>query len=248
MSPLTPAPWLEHLEKHVPIALEGVDPEGIHQVRVAGRRLRVLMELGGHRALVGDLRWLVRALGRARDLDVLAEVLAVQPYARTAEGAEAVTDWLTGLAEDARLEAHDVLTSPRLEGLIQALRTLAPLDEREARRSLAAFSERVRKALDTAVDTRLDAPARVDAIHALRRALRRLRYANDWLEEDARPLKSLQGALGAMCDLTALSRLLGELSLAEGVDVSAAQRRLERAHRQMAARLLRTPAALSALR
>lgn len=242
MSPLLPAPWLSHLEKHVPIALEGVDPEGIHQVRVAGRRLRVLMELGGHRALVGDLRWLVRALGRTRDLDVLAEVLAVGP------GTDAVAGWLAGLTEDARLEVRDVLTSARLTGLIQALRTLAPVDEEEARRSLAAFSERVRRALDTVVDSRLGGTAQVDAIHALRRALRRLRYAYDWLEEDARALKRLQEALGAMCDLTALSRLLGELSLAEGVDVSAAQRRLERAHRQMAARLLHTPAALSALR
>lgn len=248
MSPLTPTPWLEHLERHVPVALAGVDPEGIHQVRVAGRRLRVLMELGRHRALVGDLRWLVRTLSRVRDLDVLVPLLA-GPGAtlEDASGDDRVKAWLARRAADARSEAQEALTSPRLAGLLDALRHLAPIDEGLARGTLPAFARRVRRALHAAIGTRLPPEARADAIHALRRALRRLRYANDWLGEDSRALKHLQDALGALCDLTALGRLVGELSLAEGVDASRARRRIERAHRRMTDELLRTPAALAAL-
>ncbi|MEW5743287.1 MAG: CHAD domain-containing protein [Myxococcota bacterium] len=244
---LTPDRWLQHLEKHVPIALEGVDPEGIHQVRVAGRRLRVLMELGGHRALVGDLRWLVRALGRMRDIDVLTPLLSGDGSPTEEAGDDGVEAWLAGLTQDARLEAHEVLTSPRLEGLMQALRHLPPLDEALARRTLRTFADRVRKALDVAIHAKQSPEARVDAIHALRRALRRLRYARDWLDEDSRVLKDLQDALGAMCDLTALSRLLAELGIAEGLDVSRVRQRLDRAHRRMSDELLRTPAVLAAL-
>ncbi len=57
------------------------DPEFVHQARVALRRVRsVLRLLRAHvefpKRLAADLRWIARALGRARDWDVLAgEVL-----------------------------------------------------------------------------------------------------------------------------------------------------------------------------
>ena len=34
------APWLEHLERHLPVARLGGDPEGVHHLRVAAQRLR----------------------------------------------------------------------------------------------------------------------------------------------------------------------------------------------------------------
>jgi CHAD domain-containing protein len=60
-----------------PIAREGEDPEGIHQLRVSCRRLRaeltVMYEVFQRDAidrLLGELRWLGKTLGRRRDLDV----------------------------------------------------------------------------------------------------------------------------------------------------------------------------------
>jgi CHAD domain-containing protein len=43
--------WVAHL----PLALSGEDPEGVHQVRVAGRRLRAYLDLLGFRVLKDDL-------------------------------------------------------------------------------------------------------------------------------------------------------------------------------------------------
>jgi CHAD domain-containing protein len=39
--------WVAHLGAHLPLALSGEDPEGVHQVRVAGRRLRAYLDLLG---------------------------------------------------------------------------------------------------------------------------------------------------------------------------------------------------------
>ena len=67
------------IRRQHPRALEGVDPEGVHQMRVAMRRTRAVMK--AFREVLGDdvvtrlnaeLRWLARNLGRARDADVTA--------------------------------------------------------------------------------------------------------------------------------------------------------------------------------
>ena len=65
-----------------PIARDGRDPEGVHQLRVSARRLRselhVVAPVVKRKALVEldtELHWLGSTLGRQRDLDVLDELL-----------------------------------------------------------------------------------------------------------------------------------------------------------------------------
>ncbi len=75
---------LQHLLANQAPLLAGHDPDAVHQMRVALRRLR--SSFGLFRPLLagpelddlrGQLRWLLAALGPARDLDVfLAEILA----------------------------------------------------------------------------------------------------------------------------------------------------------------------------
>ncbi|HLI44473.1 MAG TPA: CHAD domain-containing protein [Acidimicrobiales bacterium] len=73
---------LARLRRSEPIVLEGIDPEGIHQARVACRRLRSRLRtfapaLRPNKAerLAAELGWLGRRLGAVRDLDVLADRL-----------------------------------------------------------------------------------------------------------------------------------------------------------------------------
>jgi inorganic triphosphatase YgiF len=72
------AQQLEIIHRQHPRALEGIDPEGVHQLRVATRRLRAIFaafhdilgeEITAH--FNSELRWLARNLGRARDADVI---------------------------------------------------------------------------------------------------------------------------------------------------------------------------------
>jgi CHAD domain-containing protein len=85
---------ISRLVAHDAAARLGVDAEGVHQARVATRRLRSnlgtfapVLRSGPTAGLVQDLRWLGRALGSVRDLDVLRDriskdVRSLDPLAR----------------------------------------------------------------------------------------------------------------------------------------------------------------------
>lgn len=69
---------LRHWLDNEPAALAGRQPEGVHQTRVALRRLRSALKLfedaltpDARERWDGELRWLLGTLGPARDLDVL---------------------------------------------------------------------------------------------------------------------------------------------------------------------------------
>jgi CHAD domain-containing protein len=69
--------------KAVPVALRGEDPEGVHDVRVASRRLRAAMDVAvdcfprsWYRPLHQTAKEITSALGEVRDRDVLLEALA----------------------------------------------------------------------------------------------------------------------------------------------------------------------------
>jgi triphosphatase len=75
---------LNHFAANEASALAGTDPEGVHQMRVALRRLRSAVALfrrfiptDRYFWLTGELRWLAGSLGQARDWDVfLSELVA----------------------------------------------------------------------------------------------------------------------------------------------------------------------------
>lgn len=116
---------------HDPVARVGEDTEGVHQARVAARRLRsqlgtfgpVLRDQPVDR-LGKDLRWLGRHLGAVRDADVLRERMtkAVREFdPRERDEAFALLDRLDAeRAVDTRALAR-VLRSPRYRRLVRAL-------------------------------------------------------------------------------------------------------------------------------
>jgi len=172
--------------RHLPKGLAG-DEEAIHQMRVAGRRLRVALPLlarkpGGRRVrrALRVLRELTRTAGKSRDLDVSLDLLAdrlgsraplsreqallrrrlraTRAYSRS-RMAEALMD-----LEIARLrrDLRAVLARGGEEVFAVRVRLRAVRDE-EGQALLEGF-----RALSTEFD-----PV---ALHALRRQARRLRY------------------------------------------------------------------------
>lgn len=198
---IVPTRWLEHLERHLPLAREGVDPEGVHQVRVAARRLRVWLELGGYQVLHDDLRWLVRGAGKVRDLEVMLHSPLPKSFAA----------WLAEKLQAARKELTAILDSPRLLGLTRALRNLPPLPVPEAERRLGRFERRVQRR-----QVAWNATRSFEDLHALRRALRRLRYAREYLGQEVEDLKALQEVLGRLNDADVALRYLEEFEAAGG--------------------------------
>ncbi|VVE44498.1 CHAD domain-containing protein [Pandoraea communis] len=101
------------------------DPEVIHQLRIATRRLRALIDVFSpwlkprwHRRLKAELRWLGEAMGPARDADVLATTTL--PALRTEHPDidwPAIDAHVAKLRSDARAHAAEALASERQRAL-----------------------------------------------------------------------------------------------------------------------------------
>jgi CHAD domain-containing protein len=184
---IEPDRWLQHLEHHVPMARSGTDPEGAHQMRVAIARLRVWLALGRWRVLDDDLRWLRDRLALVRDLDVQLE-------------REPPPSWAAELRRRharAHRELIATLEHPRLPSLVEALSCLPPVAAARASRMVPAMAQRVLARARSAKRGRRD----LESLHRLRCAVRRLRFALEWLGAETADFVRVQDALGTACDL-----------------------------------------------
>lgn len=192
------------------------DPEGVHQMRVATRRIRSILQAGGSafdrgrdRRIRAGLRRLARALGAVRDGDVLIGMLEE----RTGPG--------PGRPGVRRLIAR--LSRERDASRADLIALLDELDEEGFRdASLAAFEtpkggkrdisrKDARRMIREPVDAFTDATAAFppgddpEALHRLRIATKRLRYALQILDD------ALPGASAMSPGLTGLQDELGEI-------------------------------------
>jgi CHAD domain-containing protein len=240
---------VRRLFREFPGALAG-DEEPVHQVRVAGRRLRVTLpllaakgrgrRLKRARRILGDL---TRAAGAGRDLDVLVALFEKRLAGLDAPSAEqrellrrlrvARTRSRSGLA-DGILD----LDIDRLRREIRRIRARGPAASATILRRTRKVRERegavLLKGL-AAVGGRYDP----DALHALRRRVRRLRYTAEvddavrGEESGASAVwKKLQDAIGVLHDVHVLGGWLDRLARrasARGQRALAAAARRERA-------------------
>lgn len=186
------------LAECVELARSTGDSTVVHELRVACARLEVFLRLAGWRVLRPDLRWLRRAASAVRDLDVLLAG-APPPRVRAAlqrERRHAHAAWL------------DALGSERTAALLVALEAAPRLD---SARALAACS-RLRRRVERRGRAVERGGGDVRRLHALRRALRRLRYAREWLELDCTPIRELQDVLGALNDAVVEQGWLAKLA------------------------------------
>ncbi|GAA2835386.1 CHAD domain-containing protein [Kitasatospora sp. CM 4170] len=178
------------------------EPDAVHRMRVACRRLRSALRTfrrvfaaGATDELVTELRWLGAALGRARDREVLGERLVAQARELPAAcGPDRVAGELERWsAEEYRRvwpEVVAALDSPRRRALGDGLAALLadpPLRGRAGRpagpelariaaREQRRTAERVRAAL---AEGPADGPAQDRALHEARKAAKRARYAGE---------------------------------------------------------------------
>ncbi len=129
---------LRELYAHEPGTRLGEDPEDLHDMRVATRRLRAAMDLFSSAlpsraaAVREELRWIAAELGAVRDLDVqledLSEMSAWSAGWTGAEHGEALVHLralLEAERDEARTKLLDALDSPRWERLTSALLAFA---------------------------------------------------------------------------------------------------------------------------
>ena len=215
------------------------DIEGVHQMRVAFRRMRSALSI--FRTAVpkecsqfwsDELRWLAGQLGPARDLDVFI-----------AEGLEVIDDLLPLPGEDkmrALAAAHRATAYEAVRSMLDGERYAnfktdfprwlrqqpwrdSKLSRKKRRNLESALSSYARSVLDRQERAVLRAGSEVhrdDAaeMHRLRIECKKLRYAAEFfqslfigMDDFIRPLKSLQDLLGVMNDVSVLRGLLDNL-------------------------------------
>ncbi|HSI39738.1 MAG TPA: CHAD domain-containing protein [Xanthobacteraceae bacterium] len=233
---------LRQFRKHQAAYLASGEPEGVHQMRVALRRLRCafaffkpMIDDDDFVAQVGAVKRLFAALGEVRDLDVFLAGLADQSAAgarratltRQAQAARTVADLkLTTALKDARtLRRLTALATwietgswTRTQGEdARRLRTMAL--SRFAQALLETRTRRIRK--DVRRFKKLDAARR----HRVRLRVKALRYACGWFgplftAPKARTrcakftarLEDLQDQLGRLNDLAIARDIAGRLA------------------------------------
>jgi adenylate cyclase len=214
---------LEHLQHNHAGAVASDDPEYIHQMRVATRRLRAalrafrpLLPPQVEAQLLPPLHELMGRLGAARDRDVLLAEIA-EPVMRSLPD-EPRLGVLVGIITEeryrARVQAIAVLRAPtfgRLMLLAAALLhgELRAPDAAAPERLMAFAKSRLRR-LEKRV-TGLAAAARIDdpaSLHALRIGIKRLRYALEFFS----PLLARKSLPGLQHQLTRLQDTLGQIN------------------------------------
>lgn len=186
--------WVRRLRSAIVVARRGEDPEGVHQVRVACRRLTAWLDLGRRRVGRDDLKWLRDAAGPVRDLDVLLERDVPRGMKR----------WLEREWEKARPALEKTLDDPRTLATVRLFENMGPLRSEELH--MGALLEKADKAL-AGVDRKAANP---EELHVLRRKLRPVRYALEWQKEDATLIVEAQEALGALSDAVVLHRMTAQ--------------------------------------
>ncbi len=222
------------------------EPDAVHQLRIASRRLRSalqayrpLLDRERTEPLVDALRDLGRELAPARDAEVLHERISaglrsLPPELLLGPVQAQVTRHFARFEAEARAAVLTALDGEAYEALRRGLDELVegpPLTrraERPARKELPALLARTTRRLEDAVTVATDpaivAPARGLAVHAARKAGKRLRYATEAArpvlgKSRAKGLKKLQTALGEYQDTVIAREALRQLgALAHSVE------------------------------
>jgi CHAD domain-containing protein len=218
-------------------ARAGKDPEFLHDMRVATRRLRTALRLFGNAlpetrvsAARSQLKWIGAGLGPARDLDV--QLARLRAGFRSADEAghsarEAFAGWLDARREQARAKMLRVLDSARFRRFLAAfgsyLRKGPPRRPRapQARRAISAVApDLILPALGDLLrrGRRLTHCHPARKFHRFRVRCKRVRYLCEFLtglygapaKRTASRLVKAQDALGALQDAIVGQALLAE--------------------------------------
>jgi CHAD domain-containing protein len=229
------AETLGHLLANQPAALAG-DPEGVHQVRVAVRRIRSALRLfsphlesHAKRLFEDELRHAGQTIGEARDWDVFCgEIL---PQVSETPEARKSSEMMKSPAEARRAAAHQTcvrqLQDPSFRALLLGLAAWIEegredsdqVGDKDLKREIGDIAEELLDRLD-ATATKRGRVVRPGAspveLHPLRKSLKKVRYSVEFLQSIFPPkkakrflrrLKKLQEALGEINDAAMATQL-----------------------------------------
>lgn len=206
-------------------ALDWSDPEGVHSMRVASRRLRSalrdftpFLRQRGLTPVLKETKHIASTLGEVRDQDVAIaalEKIEKQAPAEVSSALKQLIDQRKELRDEARKKLESTLTATRMKEVqsefISRINNATAGGKAEAqltfmKMSAAVILDRL-KELEKLSDSLYD-PFEIESLHDMRIAAKRLRYALElfqqcWgrsLESYAKKAACMQTALGDVHD------------------------------------------------
>jgi CHAD domain-containing protein len=228
---------LRQIERHDPGTRLGRDPESLHDMRVAVRRLRALLRAGRELVAVdtaeldGRLKELGRILGAVRDLDVLLAHLQSEAAELGDVDAKRVESLLAALRTERSCSRSRLLGALRSDEYLALLddtaRTIDELEPSGSTATLDELTDRASAKLRKAVRRLPEDPAD-EELHAVRKKGKRARYAAELAgrEELVKRAKKLQDVLGEHQDAVVAAEQLRELAAVAGSEQALAAGRL----------------------
>ena len=220
---------LRQLQSNQPLAMQGTDPEGVHQMRVALRRLKIVLKTFGmlHADIHEELDWLGDLLAKPRDLDVfLYEMLPGMKLSK--DDLARIQPQVANARKRAYSMFRNGLKQPRYQRLLLILGHLfasgLPANQADlthiASRQLQNLHKKLLK------QGKQLASLSIDEKHRLRGRVRQLRYALEffsplYLDKKHAGKKTEKQATTLLAALHALQDSLGMLN-----DIAIAGQRL----------------------
>jgi CHAD domain-containing protein len=216
---------------HDPGTRLGSDPESLHKMRVAVRRLRAflrvarpILDRGWADELRAELKWLGGALGAVRDRDVLLMHLRREAETLPSSDTAALGHIVEGIERErdaARAEMLEGLSSPRYLELLGRIELAAEAPRwNGVRRSVRKLARREFRKLELAIKALGPEPSDAE-LHGVRIRGKRARYAGELAEASVGKkagrfvarAKKVQDVLGEHQDAVVADERLRELVL-----------------------------------
>ena len=220
---------LAALQKELEGVLRNDDPENVHRMRVASRRVRadldVFEPIFPKKKFAGwkkEFRAMTRVLGSARDGDVqityLEELLKGPHPEAVGKGLEALLEhkraYRVSLQPSLTLSIEELAQERTIETLIEHLAGMEPAEGQETglrtRANLSKSMESIQKRVDevSGYSKYVERPLAIAEHHAMRISAKRLRYTleifqplyDDGLKDEISEIKRFQDVLGEMHD------------------------------------------------
>jgi triphosphatase len=223
----------DHWQKNLAAAIDGRQPEALHQVRVALRRTRSALSafkkfipVPQRSALNAEAKWLLSQLGGARDLDVFVQELSAPVNTHISDNADLAQ--LMRIARTAQLTEHDnaakALKSPRAKRLAARMEAWVSgrgwrVGETLKNAKAAPGTAFARKFLNRKLRNMRAEYNAVETLsvgdrHALRIAIKKVRYAIEFMQA-VLPAKKVQRVNGILKDLQDNLGHLNDIAVAE---------------------------------
>jgi CHAD domain-containing protein len=212
---------LSAIEPMIPLAIEGVDIEGVHRIRVATRRMRTFLKLfreylepSNFKSCKKGLKKMGGIFGQVRDLDVFRTNLYSFTEIKPRQVQELRAVWDLSMAGRYHHRRDRMLQFLRGDGYAQVLKTTLSLhlspSETDTSDLTFIIGAKLNRLLTLSLDSRRRdfSPSHYSEYHALRLDLKDFRYALEF-SQDLLPQGSLESLLGP---LTSLQDLLGNLN------------------------------------